>query len=137
MDELFASGWPHVIARLVPFLLELVACTLLYCVIPNCAVRWRDGTWLRRPRPDRIVKALGEPLVEIRRGALTDVLRSALSPGTERHGIAVTGVSETAAAGSQNVLVPLREALRAQATVGEVCDALREVWGVYQPAEIT
>src|SRR5262252_4701868 len=42
-----------------------------------------------------------------------------------------------AAAGSQNVLVPLREALRAQATVGEVCDALREVWGVYQPAEIT
>src|SRR6516162_623785 len=42
-----------------------------------------------------------------------------------------------AAAGSQNVLVPLREALRAQATVGEACDALREVWGVYQPAEIT
>jgi methylmalonyl-CoA mutase, N-terminal domain len=42
-----------------------------------------------------------------------------------------------AAAGSQNVLVPLREALRAQATVGEVCDALREVWGVYEPAEIT
>jgi methylmalonyl-CoA mutase, N-terminal domain len=41
-----------------------------------------------------------------------------------------------AAAGSQNVLVPLREALRAQATVGEACDALREVWGVYQPAEI-
>src|SRR5215467_4445988 len=42
-----------------------------------------------------------------------------------------------AAAGSQNVLVPLREALRARATVGEVCDALREVWGVYQPTEIT
>jgi methylmalonyl-CoA mutase, N-terminal domain len=42
-----------------------------------------------------------------------------------------------AAAGSQNVLVPLREALRAEATVGEACDALREVWGVYRPAEIT
>jgi methylmalonyl-CoA mutase N-terminal domain/subunit len=42
-----------------------------------------------------------------------------------------------AAAGSQNVLVPLREALRAQATVGEACDALREVWGVYQPADVT
>src|SRR5438105_6842765 len=39
----FASGWPHVLARLVPLLLELVACTLLYCLIPNCAVRWRDG----------------------------------------------------------------------------------------------
>jgi methylmalonyl-CoA mutase, N-terminal domain len=40
-----------------------------------------------------------------------------------------------AAAGSRNVLVPLREALRARATVGEVCDALREVWGVYRPAD--
>jgi methylmalonyl-CoA mutase, N-terminal domain len=40
-----------------------------------------------------------------------------------------------AARGPGNVLVPLREALRARATVGEVCDALREVWGVYQPAD--
>jgi membrane protein len=39
----FTSGWPHVMARLVPLLLELAACTLLYCIIPNCAVRWRDG----------------------------------------------------------------------------------------------
>ena len=39
----FASGWPHFFARLVPFFLELIACTLLYCLIPNCAVRWRDG----------------------------------------------------------------------------------------------
>jgi membrane protein len=38
-----ASGWPHWLARLIPFLLELIACTLLYCIIPNCAVRWRDG----------------------------------------------------------------------------------------------
>jgi membrane protein len=39
----FASGWPHLLARIIPFLLELIACTLLYCIIPNCAVRWRDG----------------------------------------------------------------------------------------------
>jgi len=39
-------------------------------------------------------------------------------------------------AGEQNLLYPLREALRSLATVGEVCDALREVWGVYQPPEI-
>jgi membrane protein len=39
----YASGWPHFLARLVPFVLELIACTLLYCLIPNCAVRWRDG----------------------------------------------------------------------------------------------
>ncbi|HET9894281.1 MAG TPA: methylmalonyl-CoA mutase family protein [Streptosporangiaceae bacterium] len=40
-----------------------------------------------------------------------------------------------AAAGSDNVLYPLREALRARATIGEVCDAMREVWGVYKPAD--
>ena len=38
-----------------------------------------------------------------------------------------------AAAGGQNVLVPMREALRGRATVGEVCDALRDVWGIYRP----
>jgi methylmalonyl-CoA mutase, N-terminal domain len=40
-----------------------------------------------------------------------------------------------AAAGADNVLYPMREALRARATVGEVCDALRGAWGVYQPVE--
>ena len=39
----FAGFWPHFLVRLVPLLLELIACTLLYCLIPNCAVRWRDG----------------------------------------------------------------------------------------------
>jgi methylmalonyl-CoA mutase, N-terminal domain len=38
-------------------------------------------------------------------------------------------------AGRGNVLHPLREALRARATVGEVCDALRDVWGVYVPPD--
>jgi len=42
-----------------------------------------------------------------------------------------------AAAGSDNVLVPLREALRVRATVGEACDALREVWGTYRPPDIS
>ena len=27
----------------------------------------------------------------------------------------------------------MKDALRARATVGEVCDALREVWGAYVP----
>jgi methylmalonyl-CoA mutase, N-terminal domain len=33
------------------------------------------------------------------------------------------------------VLYPMRDALRAYATVGEVCHALRDVWGVYHPVE--
>jgi methylmalonyl-CoA mutase, N-terminal domain len=41
-----------------------------------------------------------------------------------------------AASGSQNVLVPIREALRRRATIGEVCDALRDVWGSYRPPDL-
>jgi methylmalonyl-CoA mutase N-terminal domain/subunit len=40
-----------------------------------------------------------------------------------------------AAEGTANLLYPIREALRARATVGEVCDALRAVWGVYRPPD--
>jgi methylmalonyl-CoA mutase N-terminal domain/subunit len=40
-----------------------------------------------------------------------------------------------AAAGTENVLYPLREALAARATVGEVCDALRDAWGIYRPTD--
>jgi methylmalonyl-CoA mutase N-terminal domain/subunit len=40
-----------------------------------------------------------------------------------------------AAEGDENVLPPMREALAARTTVGEVCNALREVWGTYKPAD--
>jgi methylmalonyl-CoA mutase, N-terminal domain len=42
---------------------------------------------------------------------------------------------KSAAEGTDNVLPPVRDALRAGATLGEVSDALRAVWGVYQPHE--
>jgi membrane protein len=37
------SGWLHGVARSVPAVLEFTALTLLYWLIPNCAVRWRDS----------------------------------------------------------------------------------------------
>jgi methylmalonyl-CoA mutase N-terminal domain/subunit len=40
----------------------------------------------------------------------------------------------SAAAEDDNLLPPMRDALAAEATVGEVCDALRDVFGVYHPA---
>jgi methylmalonyl-CoA mutase N-terminal domain/subunit len=40
-----------------------------------------------------------------------------------------------AAAGSDNLLYPMKDALRARATVGEVSDALRDVWGQYIPTD--
>jgi methylmalonyl-CoA mutase, N-terminal domain len=39
-----------------------------------------------------------------------------------------------AARGTQNLLHPMKEALRRRATLGEVSDALREVFGVYHPS---
>ena len=55
------------------------------------AIRWRDGRWLRRPSAERIVDALGEPLVVVRRSALTGILRGALPAD-----IVETGVTATA-----------------------------------------
>ena len=42
----------------------------------------------------------------------------------------------TAAEGGGNVMVPMKEALAALATGGEVSAALREVWGSYQPTDV-
>jgi methylmalonyl-CoA mutase N-terminal domain/subunit len=43
------------------------------------------------------------------------------------------GDLEAAARGTDNVLPPMKEALRARATLGEVSDALRRVFGEYRP----
>ncbi|WBP92318.1 FAD-dependent monooxygenase [Mycolicibacterium neoaurum] len=59
------------------------------------AVRWRDGRWLRRPATDRMVRALGEPLVVIHRRALTDILAAALPAGTVTHDCAAARVRVT------------------------------------------
>src|SRR5690606_13740435 len=41
---------------------------------------------------------------------------------------------EAAARGTDNLLPPMKAALLAGATVGEICGRLREVWGEYRPA---
>ncbi|MER5971777.1 methylmalonyl-CoA mutase family protein [Streptomyces sp. NPDC002055] len=46
------------------------------------------------------------------------------------------GALRGAAAGTDNVLYPMKRALAARATVGEVCNALREVWGAYEPSDV-
>jgi methylmalonyl-CoA mutase N-terminal domain/subunit len=43
---------------------------------------------------------------------------------------AIEAVREVAR-GDANMLPPMREALRARCTVGEICEALREEWGMY------
>ncbi|WP_405678870.1 methylmalonyl-CoA mutase family protein [Streptomyces sp. NBC_00868] len=73
-----------------------------------------------------------DPEIEARQCAALARLRA------ERDGAAVTAALAAvreAAGGTENVLYPMKEALRARATVGEVCGALREVWGAYEPAD--
>ena len=62
---------------------------------------------------------------------------AALRSGRDQAAVdaALTAVKD-AARGTDNVLYPLRDALRVRATVGEVSDALREVWGLYTPADV-
>ncbi len=53
----------------------------------------------------------------------------------ERDNEAVTRALDamrTAARGSENLMYPILDAVRAYATVGEMCDALRDVWGEYE-----
>ena len=73
-----------------------------------------------------------DPAIEANQAARLATLRS----GRDNPAVEVALEQLRAAArGSDNVLYPLREALRLRATVGEVCDALRGVWGVYSPTE--
>jgi methylmalonyl-CoA mutase, N-terminal domain len=63
----------------------------------------RQVEWTQRVRAERGAEEAARALAEVRRIALTD----------------------------ENLLPPIREALRARCTVGEICNELREVFGTY------
>lgn len=52
------------------------------------ALRWRDGSWVRRPAASTVINALGEPLVVVQRSALRDILTAAVRTGTIEYGLA-------------------------------------------------
>ncbi|MER5686558.1 methylmalonyl-CoA mutase family protein [Streptomyces sp. NPDC002205] len=73
-----------------------------------------------------------DPAIEAQQAARLAKLRA------ERDRTAVDealGRLKKAAEGTDNVLYPMKDALAARATVGEVCNALREVWGTYVPTD--
>jgi methylmalonyl-CoA mutase N-terminal domain/subunit len=45
---------------------------------------------------------------------------------------ALTGI-RAAAAGTDQLMPPIITAVRARASLGEISDALRDVWGIYRP----
>src|SRR6478752_459282 len=73
-----------------------------------------------------------DPAIEAEQAARLKLLRE------ERDNAEVTRLLEeirVAARGNDNVLYPMKKALQARATGGEVADALRDVWGTYVPSD--
>jgi methylmalonyl-CoA mutase N-terminal domain/subunit len=74
-----------------------------------------------------------DPAIEAQQAERLAKLRS------ERDNAAVTkaldDMKRAAEGDTENVLYPMREALAARATGGEVSHALRAVWGTYVPAD--
>jgi methylmalonyl-CoA mutase N-terminal domain/subunit len=69
-----------------------------------------------------------DPASERRQRERTAAVRA--NRDREKADVALARVGETAA-GEGNLLPPMREALRARCTIGEICGVLREVWGTY------
>src|SRR4051794_12363064 len=73
-----------------------------------------------------------DPAIEAEQAARLAALRAERDQAAVDRALAAL---QDAARGTDNVLYPMREALAARATVGEVCHALREVWGTYVPRD--
>jgi methylmalonyl-CoA mutase, N-terminal domain len=87
---------------------------------------------------NRFVDEQGEPGevfpidIELQRSQIARVARVRAERDQQAVDAALDDV-RAAARGTQNLLVPMKEALRRMATLGEVSDALRAEFGVYQP----
>ncbi len=73
-----------------------------------------------------------DPAIEAGQAARLAALRSSRDATAVAQRLAEL---RAAAAGTGNVLPPMREALRTRATLGEICDTLRVEWGVHRPVE--
>jgi methylmalonyl-CoA mutase N-terminal domain/subunit len=69
-----------------------------------------------------------DPAAERRQRERTTAVRAQRNPDEAERALAEV---HRVAQGDGNLLVPMREALRARCTVGEICGMLRELWGTY------
>jgi methylmalonyl-CoA mutase N-terminal domain/subunit len=72
----------------------------------------------------RLTDALADRLARLRKTRDPDTARRTLDAVAR------------AARGRENLLPPILDAVRAQATLGEICDTLRQVFGVHQPSVV-
>jgi methylmalonyl-CoA mutase N-terminal domain/subunit len=81
----------------------------------------------------------GVPILQIDEGAAQAQLSKVDRVRRTRSKVTVTRALDRlrrAAAGTENTMPAILDAVRAYATVGEMCDALRDVWGEYQEQAI-
>ena len=71
----------------------------------------------------------------VSRSALRE-LRRTTAPAPEATGFHPVGPGGRAAATDENVMPHLVDCARAYASEGEICDALRAVWGVYRETPV-
>ena len=81
-----------------------------------------------RESDERVELHRVDPAGEQRQRERTARVRAERNPEAAASALAL--VRDTAS-GDGNLLPPLREALRAHCTIGELCGALRELWGTY------
>jgi len=86
------------------------------------------------PADERYEPMRVDPTIEEEQAKRLAALRAERSADDVRRALdEMRRIAEAPATGDDNVLEPMRAALAARATVGEVCNALREVWGSYTP----
>jgi methylmalonyl-CoA mutase N-terminal domain/subunit len=85
-----------------------------------------------RPADERYEPLRVDPRIEVEQSERLAKLRAARDGDEVRRAL---DALKAAAEGDDVVLYPMKDALRANATVGEVCNALREVWGTYRPPD--
>lgn len=97
--RVFATGggitlWPNALAALDAIGLGSAVRRAGFAVSTG-SMRTPSGRVLTSIDPDRVERALGGPLVAIRRGDLLDILQEDLAPGSIRTGVAVRGFAHT------------------------------------------
>jgi methylmalonyl-CoA mutase N-terminal domain/subunit len=84
--------------------------------------------YVQEDEPRLSILYIDESTAEVQLGRL-DELRKTRDNDRVRRAL---DTLKDAARGTGNTMYPLLDAARAYATVGEMCDALREVWGEYE-----
>jgi methylmalonyl-CoA mutase, N-terminal domain len=84
--------------------------------------------YVQEDEPPMKILYIDDTAAEKQLGRLTDLKKTRDNGRVQR----TLDALRQAARGRENTMYPLLDCVRAYATVGEMCDALREVWGEYE-----